>query len=108
VVKSWYFSSQKKRSRIFVKNVSIMIRIMIPVIPLMNPSLLTSFGNAKNGMTILAGLVFFEDSPGWAIFSLYLFIYYTGLWLSWESAAFASQRSRVRIPSGPPSLTTTA
>ena len=25
-----------------------------------------------------------------------------GPWLSWESAAFASQRSRVRIPSGPP------
>ena len=25
-----------------------------------------------------------------------------GPWLSWESAAFASRRPRVRIPSGPP------
>jgi hypothetical protein len=27
---------------------------------------------------------------------------YVGMWLSWESAAFARQKSRVRIPSSPP------
>jgi hypothetical protein len=30
-------------------------------------------------------------------------LWYLGSWLSWESAAFASQRSRVRSPSGPSS-----
>ena len=32
----------------------------------------------------------------------------TGLWLSWESVRFASERSRVRIPSGPPKESTAA
>ena len=27
-----------------------------------------------------------------------------GPWLSWESAAFATRRSRVRSPSGPPNV----
>ena len=31
-------------------------------------------------------------------------VFRVGLWLSWESAAFASRRSGVRIPSAPPSF----